>query len=159
MIFFQHPQDPRIVFVKIEHILIAAVTNGADQHRYRQFAGPINAHKKTVIDIGLEFKPGAAVRDDRCTDQLFPGAGIRIFLEIHSRRTDQLADDNPFGPIDDKGAVVGHPGEIAHKYFLLFHLTRFPVDQANLYLQGDRVGGVPLLAFIYRIFRFSQDKI
>ncbi len=159
MIFLQYGQDPLIALIEIEDLLVAAITDGPDQNRDRQLAGTIDTDEDAVIDIGLEFQPGPAVGNDRGAHQLFAGTGVGIFLEINSRRANQLADDNPFGPVDNESTVIGHLGKIAHEHFLFFYLTRLPVDQAHLHFQRNRVRGIPLLTLVHRIFWFAQSKV
>ncbi len=75
----------------------------------------------------------------------------------------QLGNDDPFGAIDDKGAVLGHERDFAHVNFLLLDvldglLARLPVvnNQPHLNPQRNRVGDPTQLTFIHIEWRFAE---
>ena len=79
---------------------------------------------------------------------LVHGVGI-----VGTRGANELADDNALGAVDDEGALLGHQREIAHEDFLLLHLARLSVYQANHHAKGSGIVYVPLLAFGNAVLR------
>ena len=64
----------------------------------------------------------------------------------YAGRTDQLADDGALCTVDDKGAGVGHQGEVAHEDLLVLHLAGLLVQQTGGDAQGCCIGHVALFA-------------
>ena len=86
-------------------------------------------------------------------------------IKKHAGRTVHLRDDDALGAVDDKGAMAGHQGHIAHIDFLLLdiahaphagQLVDIPDDQAQRHFQRRRIGNAALLAFFDIIFRFVE---
>jgi len=50
-------------------------------------------------------------------------------LEQHARRTNELADHDALGAVDDERALLGHDREVAHEDGLLFDLAGFRVEE------------------------------
>ena len=50
----------------------------------------------------------------------------------HTGRADQLADDRTLSTVDNKGACVGHQGEVAHEDLLILHLAGLLVQQTGV---------------------------
>jgi hypothetical protein len=122
----------------------------------RQLASAVDAEIHEVLGIELEVQPGAAVGNDAGGEQqLAGGVGLApVMLEEHAGRTVQLGDDDPFGAVDDEGAVGGHQGHLAHVDLLFLHfldllLDAFPVQdhQAHPGAHAGGIGQAALLAF------------
>ena len=60
-----------------------------------------------VIDIELDFHPGAAVRNDSVREER-SSAGVTGLLEADARRSVQLADDNALRAVDNESTAFGH---------------------------------------------------
>ena len=71
----------------------------------------------------------------------------------HTGRADQLADDCTLGTVDDKGACVGHQGEVTHEDLLILHLAGLLVQQTGGDAQGGCKGNVALLALLDAVLR------
>ena len=74
------------------------------------------------------------------------------FGEIHAGRAHKLAHDDAFRAVDDKGAVVRHQRQIAHKYFLIDDLVGNFIDQADLNSERQRERCVPVAALLFVVF-------
>ena len=59
-----------------------------------------------------------------------------------------MGHDDPLRAVDDKGARIGHDGEVAHKDGLLLDLVGGLVAQVDLHLHGGGVGHVLGLALL-----------
>ena len=82
-----------------------------------------------------------------------------------------LADDHAFGAIDDKGAVGGHQGHVAHIDVLFFDIAdrldarvflNIKNGQAQRDFQRCGKGNAALLAFfniVFRLFEFIGQKV
>ena len=70
-----------------------------------------------------------------------------IHLVVHARRTDELRDDDALSAVDDKGAAGSHQREVTHVDVAFLDLTGRLVEQARLYSERRRIGGVAHLTF------------
>ncbi len=86
-----------------------------------------------------------------------PRDGIRLavktclvdVLRLHdvgARGAHQLRHDHALGAVDDEGALVGHPREVAQEHGLLADLARVQVGERHLDVDGHLVGQVLLAA-------------
>ncbi len=130
----------------------------------RQFAAPVDADIDVVLGVELEIEPRAAVRDDPRCEQVFArGMGLAlVVVEEHAGAAVHLRDDDPFGAVDDEGAVFGHQRHIAHIDVLLLDvadragagiLVDVPDDEPQGDFQRCGKGDTALLAFIHIVLR------
>jgi len=77
----------------------------------------------------------------------------------------QLAHDNPLGPIDHEGPVLGHQRDFAEVNLLLLHVLDrtctgsagpHPNDQLDSNLEGGGIRHAPLVALVDRILRLAE---
>ena len=94
---------------------------GAYQDGYRHFTGTVDTYVENVVGIGFIFKPCTAVGDDLAGVQIFAGL-VDGFGIVDSGGTDQLADNDTLSTIHNKGAGIGHDGEVTHKDLTFLHL-------------------------------------
>ena len=80
-------------------------------------------------------------------------------IEIYARRTDELGDDDSLCAVDNKGAAVGHDGELTHKYLGLLYCTRLLVEQTHSDAHGGCIGSVALLALLHGVFSLLVNAI
>ena len=147
---------------ELQRVLLRGVghrAQGADEHRGRQLAAPIDADVQDVLVVELEVDPRAAVRDDAgVVEQLARRVALAlVVVEEGTRAAVQLADHHALGSVDDEGAVLGHQRDFAEVDLLLLHVTDglgacllvlVPHDQAHDDLDGCRVGHATLVALI-----------
>jgi hypothetical protein len=148
-ILLQGRLQHRVGVEKVANLLIGFETQGTDQHRRRNLASFVDADVDHVRGVGLELQPGPAVGDDHGRPGLAPGVLVDVVLVVDARRAHELADDDPLGPVDHEGALLGHRGEISHEDFLfldLLDLAPLLGDQADLDLEGTSVGRVAIPA-------------
>ena len=88
-----------------------------------------------------------------------------VMIKEDAGRAVHLRDDDALGAVDDKGAVAGHQGHIAHIDFLLLdvadtahagQIVDIPNDQAQGHFQRRGIGDAALLAFFDVVFRFVE---
>src|ERR671923_158631 len=85
--------------------------------------------------------------------------GILRRHHVGTRGADQLGDDDPLGPVDDEGAAVRHPGEVAHEDGLLADLARLLVLEGDGGGQRPRVGHVLLAALLDGVGRLLELEV
>ncbi len=71
---------------------------------------------------------------------------------INTRRTDQLTYNDTLRAVDYKGTCLRHQGKIPHKNLMFTDLFFFFIIEAHCHGQGRRIGSIPLLALLNRIF-------
>ena len=140
---------------KVHDLLIGAVAQRAQDQRDGQLARPVDAHPQNVVGIGFVLQPRAAVGDDRGGKQVLAGLVDLVFV-VHAGGAHQLADDDAFRAVDDKGAVLGHEGEVAHEYVGFLDFAGLAVFQAHKHLQRGGVGHVAFLAAFHAVFGLVQ---
>ena len=128
-------------------LVLVVSAHGLQEPGDGELAVLVDADVEDVVGVGLILQPGAVIRDH--------GGGVdgdhglvQGLVEVHAGRTDDLGDDDALGAVDDKGAAVGHDGEISHEDLLLLDLLGLLVAQTNADLQGLGVGGVAGLALL-----------
>ena len=130
----------------------------------QEFSFAVNAHVEDVLGVVLELHPTSPVRDGLGHEH----RPVVVGLEEYSRRPVKLAHDDPFGAVDDEGAVVGEEGDLSEIDFLLFDVPDLLVArggvllkdfQADLDLEGDRVGHPPFLALLHVVLELEGDGI
>jgi hypothetical protein len=120
------------------------VTHRSQQGRDRQLALAVDSREDLALLVDLDLEPGAAVGHQVRQEDLL----LRV-LRLHdvgAGRTDELRDDHALGAVDDEGAVVGHPREVAHEDRLLADLAGLAVLERDADGEGARVGEVLLAA-------------
>ena len=70
---------------------------------------------------------------------------------VDARGTDQLADDDTLGTVNDKSAGLRHERKIAHEDLMLADLIVFLVVKTHLHAQRRRICGIPLRTLLDRI--------
>ena len=128
----------------------------AQKQRGRLLTLAIDAHRKNVALVSLEFEPSTAGRNDLCAENSFVRSLIALGAEVHAGRANQLRNDNALGAVDDEGAARGHEREIAHEDFLLLDFAGFAIDEANLSEQRSLERHVLLFAFVDRVFGIAE---
>ena len=134
--------------------LVAGVTQSPQERSNRNFALPIHFDRQHIPRAGIKLQPRAPGRNNLRRPLVFLRRAV--VLEIDPRGTHQLADHYPLGPIDDKGAVLGHLGDVPHKDVLLLNLPGFLHHQLRLDRQRLRIGHFPRLAFQRILLRLAE---
>ena len=146
-VLLQGGQDAGVLAEQLDDARVGAGADGPDEAGDGQLAVFVDAHVEDVGEVGFVLQPGPPVGDD--------GGGegdivrlVRVFREVHAGGAHQLGHDDPLRAVDDKGARIGHDGEVAHKDGLLLDLVGGLVAQVDLYLHGGGVGHVLGLALL-----------
>ena len=142
----------------LDDVIVGGQPHDTEQCRCRQFPGPVHTGIDDVVQIGFIFDPGTPVGDDRGPVEKFPH-GIHVFGIIHTGRTDQLADDDPFRPVDHEGTGIGHQGEVPHEYSGFLDFARIFVQQTDVHIQRSRIGGVLFLAGLDIVFGIPDGEV
>ena len=149
--------DVERVVEELEDLLVGRVAHRAQQHRDRQLALAVDADEDLALLVDLELEPRAAGRHQVADEDLL----LRV-LRLHqvgARGTDQLRHDDALGAVDDEGAALGHPREVAHEDGLLADLAGLPVDEADRDGQRPRVRQVLLTTLLQRRHRVIEREL
>ncbi len=145
------------VVEQVEDLLVRDEAHRAQQDGDRQLALAVDAGVDPPLLVDLELQPGAAGRHQvRDEDLLLAVLGLH---HVGARRPHQLGDDDALGAVDDEGAALRHPREIAHEDGLLADLTGLAVLERDRDVQGTRVGDVLLTALLDRVGRLVELEI
>ena len=140
---------------QIDDLLIGAVAQRAQDQRDGQLARPVDAHPQNVVGVRLVLQPRAAVGDDRGGKEMLAGLVDLIFV-VYAGGAHQLAHDDALRAVDDKGAMLGHEGEVAHEYVGFLDFAGLAVFEADEHLQRGGIGHVALLAALHAVFGLVQ---
>ena len=80
-------------------------------------------------------------------------------FEIHTRRTDELRDDDAFGAIDDEGSLVGHLREIAQEDILFDRLGDIGTRQQDRHIQRAGVGQIAFNTLFNRVLGIAKPVL
>ena len=119
---------------------------GAQEHRGALLALTVDGDHELVALVDLKLEPGTAGRDDLSLVDLL--ARIHLGAVVHARGTDELRDDDALGTVDDKGALIGHHGEVAHKDELLLDLAGLLVGETDVGQKRSLIGHILLAALL-----------
>ena len=144
-VLFQSSKDALILAEVVQDVLVGRQAQCAAEHGDGQLAVLIDTDIEHVGSIGLVLQPGAAVGVHGGAVQVIAHLIVIMAVE-YAGRTDQLADDGALCAVDDKGAGVGHQGEVAHEDLLVLHLAGLLVQQTGGDAQGCCIGHVALFA-------------
>ncbi len=113
---------------------------------------------KTLPFLSIfELEPGAAGRHQVGDEDLLFGVLGRH--HVGAGRTDELGDDDALGAVDDEGAALGHPREVAHEDGLLADLAGLFVLEGDGRRKRARVGHVLLAALLDRVRRLLEFEL
>ena len=122
------------VVKQLENVRVRPVTEGAEESRGQKFAAALFAVEidvKQIAGVELRLIPGTAVRNDAEGMERL-AVGMLGGLEGQTGRTMQLADDDAFGAIDDKGALRRHQGQFAHEHFFFLGALFFLEQEGDV---------------------------
>ena len=112
-----------------------------------------------VLLVGVELEPGAATGDDLSGVDHFVGGFVWRLGKVDARRTDELGNDDPLGPVDDENALLRHDREVAKEHLLLLDLTGLAVHEPGGDEHGEGVVGVALLGLFDGHLRLTKTVI
>ncbi len=137
---------------------VGAVAQSTQKHRRGKLTLSVYVDPQRTLRVLLKFQPGAAVGNDRGFVHLFPRL-IRFGDVVDAGRTDELGDDHALRAVDDKGTVLRHQRQIAHKDVLFEDLVLDLVDEAHLYAQGKGVSSVAVAALLFVVLRALAEFV
>ena len=149
--------DVEAVVEELEDLLVGGVAHRAQQDGDRQLALAVDADVDAALLVDLELQPRTTGRHEIGDEDLL----LRILglHQVGARGTDELRDDHALGAVDDEGAAVRHPREVAHEDRLLADLAGLAVDEADRDGQRARVGEVLLTALVERGDRIVEREL
>ena len=155
IILVQRFLDMDIMVEKVQDFFIGRIAQSADKHGHRHLAVTVDADGNGAGRVGLQFDPGAAVRNELgAVDFLIES--VSFLLVVHAGRADQLGYDDTFSTVDDKGAGVGHNREITHEKVMFLQFSGLLVFQAHLHIERSRIIDVLRLALLDIILAFAE---
>jgi len=121
------------------------------QHGHGQAALAVEAHADGVLLVDVELEPGPTGRDDPAGGEQLVEGLVGLLLEDDAGRADQLGGHDALGAVDDKGALLGHNGEVTHEDRLGLDLAGGAVLEFGLDVELAGVGVVSLPALLDRM--------
>ena len=141
----------------LEDLLVLDVAHRAQQHRHRQFALAVDADEDSAFFVDFELEPGAAGRHQVGDEDLLFGVLGRH--HVGAGGAHELGDDDALGAVDDEGAAIGHPREVAHEDGLLADLTGLFVLERDGRGQRPRIRHVLLPTLVDRVRRILEFEV
>ena len=136
---------------------LRVVGHGPQQDGDRQLALAVDADEDLALLVDLELEPRAARRHEVGREDLL--LAVLGLHQVGARRAHELGDDHALGAVDDEGAALGHPREVAHEDRLLADLAGLVVDEGDRDGQRARVGEVLLTALVERGGRLVEVEL
>src|SRR6476469_9277455 len=94
---------------------VGVPAEGLQQHGHRLAALAVDAHADGVALVDVELEPGTTGRDDLDREDVLAGGLVEVLVEVDTGGTNELADDDPLGAVDDEGALARHHREVTHE--------------------------------------------
>ena len=139
--------DLRLITEHINDLLVRTYAEGTDQDGDRNLSCPVNTDIEDIIGICLVLEPCTSVRNDCAGVQLLTDLIMRDII-IDAGGTNELADNDSLGAIDDKGAGISHQRKITHEDLMFLDLSVFFVMKTDGDLKRRRIICVTLLALL-----------
>src|SRR5207249_11261956 len=104
---------------------------------------PVHAHVEDVVGVEVELDPRAAVGNHaRRVERLAGGQRLAlVVVEEDAGGALELADDDPFGAVDDERALVGHEGKLTEVDFLTALFPDGPRLRLFVVVEDDEAQG------------------
>ena len=150
-VLLQGRHDAGIVTEAVHDLAVRLEAQRTDQAGDGQLPVLIDADPEHLAGVGLVLQPCATVGDDGGGQQGQIGLEVDLLAVVDAGGADDLADHHTLGAVDDKGAGVGHQGEITHEDLLLLNFARLLVPQPHADLHGGGIRGVTGLALLHVI--------
>ncbi len=115
-------------------------------------------YPKNALRILFEFEPRAARRYNRGIVNLLARL-IYLHAVINAGGPYELGNDNALRAVDDKGSVVRHKREIAHKYVLIDYLVGDLVYESYLNAKGTSIRRVSVPALFLVVLGLSVEIV
>ena len=99
--------------IEIVEQLLSRIFQGPKQDRHGDLSTPVDPNMEKIFLIEFEIDPGSPIGDDPgIVKDLSPRMGLDLILiKKDTRRTMELADDDPLCSVDDEGPVLRHQTE------------------------------------------------
>ena len=156
--------DPVDLVEELEDVLVRAEAQGPQENGGQELLLAVQADPEEVLRVVLELDPGSPVRDDLGDEE----ALVLGLPEEHPGRPLELADHDPFDPVEDEGPLFGHQGDVPEVDFLLLDVLEalglggdvlFPGHQLDLELEGDGEGVALLDALHGAVLDLEPDAV
>ena len=148
-VLLQGGPDGGVAAEGVQNVAVLLEAQGADEAGNGQLAVFVDADPEQLVGVGLILQPGAPVGDQLSAENGQIGLYVRLLAVVDAGGADDLGDHHPLRAVDDKGAGLGHQGEVPHEDLLLLDDVRLLVAQAHPDLQGRGVVHVPGLALLH----------
>src|SRR5207302_11251815 len=96
----------------------------------------VDAHSDAVPLVDLELEPGTPAGDHLAGVNVLVARLVDLPIEVHARRTDELAHHYPLSAVDDEGALGRHQGGGNHEHRLALDLASGVVDELRRHEHG-----------------------
>ena len=137
-------RDDRVV------IVLTGSAKRTDKHADGKLTVLVDLNVEETCRIALILKPCSSVRNYCCGEIMF-ALLVNLIGVVHSGGTHQLGYDNSLCTVNNKGAVIGHEGEVAEEDLRGLKLAGSLIYQTNTHLHMCIVGHRSVLTLLNRI--------
>ncbi len=134
------------------------VVEGAQQRGHRELARLAQLDRDHARVAHVKLDPRTLGGDDLGRIERATRV-VDIVAEVDTGRAAQLADDHPFGAVDDERATRGHDRQFAQVDLTLADLAGLLMDQHDPHAQRPLVGHLALAALLQTVLRFAEARV
>ncbi len=142
------------VVEQLQQLLVGGVflVQRTHQEGGRLLAAAVELTDQVVPPVDLHLDPASPLGDDPAGVE--HAVAHHLAGEVAARRAVQLADDDPFGPVDDELPAPEHDGHLAQVNVLLQDLVR--LVQSDAHVERAPVGEPQLQALLGQVPGLAQ---
>ena len=137
---------------------VASVAQSTQQYGCGELSLPVDAYPQNALRVLLEFKPRAAVGNDRRFIHLLARL-VRFDRVVHAGRTNELRNDYALRAVDDKRAVLRHEREVPHVDVRFDNFVLHFIAKAHPHFKGKRISRVAVAALLLVILRLVPERV
>ena len=139
--------------------LLLGPTQRLQQDGHRLAALAVNAHADGIALVHVELQPSTAGRNNLHGVQRAFGGLIDGTIEVHTRGTHQLGDDDALGTVHDEGTHIRHDREVADEDGLRLNLLGVVINKLCGHVQRRGVIDVLFFTLIDGVFHRLEARL
>ena len=138
------------------HLVVRLPAHGPQELGGLELALAVDLDVELVAGGRLELQPRSTVGDDLCREELAAGGGVLGRGVVDAGRAHELAHDDALRAVDDEGALLRHPREVAHVDALLLDLAGLLDAQLDVHVERLGEGQVTRAALELAVLGLAE---